>query len=61
MTDNIEITVDNLINDIVEYGEIIPNKVPIIRGMTLERLNEIRKTLSFDNNSTVILWPSNLK
>lgn len=57
MTDNIEITVDNLINDIVEYGEVIPDKVPIIRSMTLDKLKKIRKEISFDNSSTVILLP----
>ena len=57
MTDNIEITVDNLINDIIEYGNIIPNKISIIRKMKLEKLNEVRKSLEIDNNSTVILLP----
>ena len=57
MTDNIEITVDNLINDIIEYGDIIPNKISIIRDMNLKKLSEIRKKFNFDNNSTVILMP----
>lgn len=57
MTDNIEITVDNLINDIIEYDNIIPDKIPIIRGMTLEKLNDIRNNITFDNSSTVILLP----
>lgn len=57
MTDNVEITVDNLINDIIEYGDVIPDKVPIIRGMDIDKLNEIRNKISFDNNSTVILLP----
>lgn len=59
MTDNVEITVDNLINDIVEYGDIIPDKVPIIRGMTLDKLNKIKKEINFNNSSTVILLPEN--
>lgn len=57
MTDNIEVTVDNLINDIVEYGEIVADKVPIIRNMTLEKLNEVRSGIHFDNSSTVVLLP----
>jgi len=57
MTDNVEMTVDNLINDIIEYGNIIPDKVPIIRNMTLDKLNEIRESITFDNSSTVILLP----
>ncbi len=59
MTDNIEITVDNLINDIIEYGDIIPNKISIIRKMNLKKLNEIRNKFKINNNSTVILLPEN--
>jgi len=55
MTDNVEITVDNLINDIIEYNEIVPDKIPIVRKMTLEKLKKIRQSISFDNSSTVIL------
>ncbi len=57
MTDNVEITVDNLISDIMEYKEIVPDKIPMIRKMNLDKLNKIKKDLSFDNNSTVILLP----
>ena len=57
MTDNVEITVDNLINDIIEYGSIIPEKVSVIRKMNLKKLNKIRKDINFDNSATVILWP----
>lgn len=59
MTDNIEITVDNLINDIIEYNDIIPDKVPIIRNMNLDKLKEIKNGINFDNSSTVILLPDN--
>ena len=57
MTDNVEITVDNLINDIIEYGDIIPDKVSVIRKMNLKKLNKIRKDINFDNSATVILIP----
>lgn len=57
MTDNIEITVDNIINDLIEYGNIIPDKITVIRNMNLEKLNKIRKKFDFENSSTVILLP----
>ena len=59
MTDNIEITVDNLINDIIDYGDIIPNKIEIVRKMNLKKLNEVRNNFKIDNSSTVILLPDN--
>ena len=57
MTDNVEITVDNLINDIVEYGSIMPDKISVIRNMNLKKLNKIRKDINFDNSSIVVLIP----
>lgn len=57
MTDNVEITVDNLINDIIEYGSIMSDKISVIRKMNLKKLNKIRKNITIDNSSTVILLP----
>jgi len=57
MTDNIEVTVDNLISDIIEYGDIIPEKINTIRQMNLKKLNKIRKDINFEHTSTVILIP----
>lgn len=57
MTDNVEITVDNLINDIIEYGHIIPDKISMIRNMNLKELNKVRKKFNFENSATVILLP----
>ncbi len=57
MTDNVELIVDNLINDIIEYKKVIFDKIPTIRKMNLEKLNKIKEQLSFDNSSTVILLP----
>jgi len=59
MTDNVEITVDNLINDIVEYGNIIPDKVDVIRKMNLKKLNKIREDIKLENSAIVILTPEN--
>ena len=55
MTDNVELTVDNIINDIIEYGKVIYDRVPLIRKMNIETLQKIKKDLSFTNNSIVIL------
>lgn len=55
MTDNVEITVDNMVNDIIEYGRVITEKIPLIREMNLEKLKEVKESINFDNTSTVIL------
>ena len=57
MTANVEITVDHLINDIIEYGHIIPDKISMIRNMNLKELNKVRKKFNFENSATVILLP----
>ena len=57
MTDNVELTVDNLINDIIEYGKVINDRIKEIRKMNLDELNKIKKTISLDNNAVVILLP----
>lgn len=57
MTDNVEVTANNLIGDYIDYGRIIPNKIDFIRGMNLKRLEKIRNSIDLDNNATVVILP----
>ena len=55
MTDNVEATISSLSNDIVEYGDIIPNRINYIKNMNHKKLIEIKEKLDFSNTSTLIL------
>lgn len=53
MIDNINATVNNTYDDILKYHEIIPNKISVIRGLKLTKLNELIKKIDFNNSSVV--------
>lgn len=55
MTDNVEATISSLSNDIVEYGDIMPNRIEYIRNMKHKKLLEIKNKIDFSNSSTLIL------
>lgn len=48
---------DSVIDNLLEYDEVIYNKMEIIRSITLEDINKIRKTLLLDNYSFVVGYP----
>ncbi len=55
MIDNIESTVNNLYDDILKYGDIIPEKVEIIRKLKYSKLKEIINKIDFNNISIVTM------
>lgn len=55
MTDNVEATISSLSNDIIEYGDIMPNRIEYIRNMKHKKLLEIKNKIDFSNSSTLIL------
>ena len=57
MVDNIVMTLENMVYDIITYGEIIPNKIDIFRSLTKEELDKTLKSIDFSNTSTVIVRP----
>lgn len=59
MSDNIEITVNNIIDDIIDYGQIINDKIDKIKNMDYQTLCQIKKEIDIDNHSIVILKPLN--
>lgn len=57
MADNISLTLDNLLDDIINYGTIIENKIDLYRSMKKEELDEIYKKIDFENDSVVYVEP----
>ncbi|MBE6147570.1 MAG: insulinase family protein [Firmicutes bacterium] len=57
MVDNISMTLDNLVYDIITYGNIVPNKVDVLRSLNKKDLDKILKSIDFTNSSTVYVYP----
>ncbi len=53
MSDDIDAMESNSYDDIVQYGEIIPNKIDIIKKLEFQKLKEIIKKINFKNYSIV--------
>lgn len=61
MADNIEATLDNIVYDVIEYGDVIKDKVPIYRSLNFKELTEIVTNTNFENDSKVIIRPKKEK
>jgi len=59
MADNIEVTLDNIVYDVIEYRDVIDNKIPIYRSLNYKELLEIMSRADFKNDSKVIIHPKN--
>jgi len=57
MIDNVEVTVDNLYDDILHYGKVFPNKIELIRKMDFDVLKKMVEEIDFNIASTVIISP----
>ena len=57
MIDDASLTLDNFVYDIIESGEVIPNKVDIFKEMNLEKLLDIVNNVDYSNSTTVIVRP----
>ena len=57
MTDNINATLENIVEDVIEYGKIIPNKVDIFRSLNQKEYDRMLKDIDFNNASTIIVRP----
>ena len=57
MIDNVVITLDNLLYDIINYGRIIDNKVEIFKTLNLKDLEKTISSIDFNNTSSVIVNP----
>ena len=50
---------DNIIDNLLDYGEVIYNKLDIIRSITLDDIINVKKDILFDNYSYVVGYPKN--
>ncbi len=57
MIDNIHMSLENIVDDIIEFGDIIPNKVEIFRSLNKKDYDKILSSIDFSNSSTVIIRP----
>lgn len=59
MTDNINISLENIVEDIIEYGKVISNKVDIFRSLNKKEYDKILEKIDLTNDSTIIIRPKN--
>lgn len=57
MIDNINMSLENISSDILEYGKVIANKTDIYRSLNKKELDKILSKVDFTNSSTVIIYP----
>lgn len=57
MIDNINVTLDNIVYDVIEYGDVIANKNEIYKTLNYKELKDLMDKTDFSNTSTVIIHP----
>lgn len=58
MIDDVDCTVRNIFDDYLKYGEVIENKVELIRGLDFAVLKDMYQQIDFDNKAVVIMKES---
>lgn len=58
-SDRVVSTVNNLVDTVIDYGDIIPNKLDIIKSINLKYIFEVKDTININNSSLVIAYPKN--
>ena len=58
-SDNVYSTIDNLTNDLVEYQDILDDKIDIVKSITLKDIKDIKKKLNLKNKAVVKVIPGN--
>lgn len=56
-TDNVSSTINTLTNDLIDYDDIITNKIEIVRNITLDDINSVKSKLNLDNKAVVTILP----
>ena len=59
MIDDIDCTVRNIFDDYLKYGEVIEDKVDLIRTLEFDKLKEVYSKIDFKNKAVVIMKESN--
>lgn len=57
MIDNFDMTVDNIMDDIIDYGKLIPNKLEIFRSLNIKDYYKYLKDIDLTNSSTLVIKP----
>lgn len=57
MIDNFDMTVDNIMDDIIDYGKLIPNKIEIFRSLNIKDYYKYLKNIDLTNSSTLVIKP----
>ena len=55
MIDDIDSTVHNIFEDYLKYGEVVADKINIIRELEFDKLQEVFKKLDFNNKAVVVM------
>ena len=54
-SDNIETSVENAMDDLIVFGKVFDDEVDFIRGMNIDKFNEVMSKVDFSNHATVVL------
>ena len=57
ISDNINVMIDNVLDDIMNYGKVLYNKIDIYRSLNKKDYMKILKDIDFTNSSIVIINP----
>ncbi len=55
--DDVSLVVDNMFDDIVKYKDVVPNKLDIIRGLSMDTVKKIIKGIDSSNKSICVMMP----
>ena len=56
-SDQVVPTVSNLVDNVIDYGDIIYDKLDIVRSITLKDVLSVKNTIDIENSSIVIAYP----
>lgn len=54
-SDNIETSVENAMDDLIVFGKVFDDEIDFIRGMNIDKFNEVMSKVDFSNHATVVL------
>lgn len=58
-SDRVVSTVSNLVDTVIDYDDIISNKLEIIKSINLKYIFDIKNKINIDNSSLIIAYPKN--
>lgn len=56
-TDNVTSTIDNLVGDLIDYEEIIDNKIGVVKEITLKEVKKVKETINLNNKAIITIMP----